>query len=78
MIARFEPWPRSSAVQAHRSAGRFEFWTDNVLLTLPPFSGLGGGIDNHDIIEFWGTVKGAYNYQTAIGGQNTVPEIDVR
>jgi hypothetical protein len=57
--------------------GRFEFWTDNVLLRLPT-SGLGAGIDNDDIIEFWGTVSGPYSYGTAIGGSNTVPAVDVR
>jgi hypothetical protein len=57
--------------------GSHEFWSDNVLLRLPSAS-LGAGIDNHDIIEFWGEVAGAYSYGTAIGGTNTVPEISVR
>lgn len=57
--------------------GRFEFWTDNVLLLLPDAS-LGAGIDQDDIIEFWGTVSGAFTYETAIGGSNTVPSVLVR
>ena len=47
-----------------------------MLLTLSS-SALGSGIDNKDIVEFWGTVAGAYSYQTVAAGTNTVPEIAV-
>jgi hypothetical protein len=55
--------------------GRFEYWTDPVRLEN---SALGNGIDEKDIVEFWGEIQGAYSYGTAIGGTNTVPEIKVR
>ena len=54
--------------------GRFEFWTDPVLVRLDS-AALGNGIDEKDIVEFWGEISGAYSYGTAIGGTNTVPEI---
>ena len=57
--------------------GRFEFWTDPVLLRFDT-AALGNGIDQKDIIEFWGEIQGAYSYTTAIGGSNTVPEIRAR
>ena len=57
--------------------GRFEFWKDSALLRLTT-PALGNGIDNKDIVEFWGEVDGPYTYQTAIGGSNTVPAIAVR
>jgi hypothetical protein len=57
--------------------GRFEFWTDNVLLVLPD-PALGVGIDQDDIIDVWGTVSGAFTYETAIGGSNTVPSVLVK
>jgi hypothetical protein len=60
-----------------KQPGRFEYWTDHALLQLPT-SALGAGMDNNDIIEFWGTVSGPYSYDTAIGGKNTVPAVSVR
>ncbi len=57
--------------------GRYEFWKDNTLLRLPD-AALGNGVDNDDIIEFWGEVEGPYTYDTAIGGSNTVPAVVVR
>ncbi|GMU79755.1 MAG: hypothetical protein AMXMBFR46_25450 [Acidimicrobiia bacterium] len=57
--------------------GRYEFWTDPVLVRLESPT-LGSGIDEDDIVELWGEIQGAYSYSTAIGGTNTVPEIRVR
>lgn len=57
--------------------GRFEFWTDPVLLRLET-AAQGAGIDEDDIIEFWGEVDGPYSYSTAIGGSNTVPAVKVK
>lgn len=54
--------------------GRYEFWTDPVLLRLSS-PAQGTGIDEDDIIDFWGEVEGPYSYSTAIGGSNTVPAI---
>ena len=54
--------------------GRFENWTDPVLVRLDA-AALGNGIDEKDIVELWGEINGAYSYGTAIGGTNTVPEI---
>lgn len=57
--------------------GRFEFWTDPVLVRLES-EALGSGIDEDDIVELWGEIQGAYSYGTAIGGTNTVPEVLAR
>ena len=60
-----------------KQPGEYEFWTDNVFL-VPLDKAITAGIDNYDIIEFWGTVIGAFNYDTAQGGTNSVPSISVR
>lgn len=53
----------------------YGFWSDNVFLDLNP--SIAASITQKDVIQFWGSVVGAYSYQTAMGGQNTVPEIKV-
>ena len=57
--------------------GLFEFWTDEVSLVLPKAS-LGAGIDNGDIIEFWGTVIGSHEYETSGGWTKSVPSVRVK
>lgn len=56
--------------------GSYGFWDDLVYLNLDPQ--IAADVDEDDVIQFWGTVKGAYTYGTAIGGSNTLPEIDVK
>lgn len=57
--------------------GQYEFWTDPVLLRLEAAT-QGTGIDEDDIVEFWGEVDGPYSYSTAVGGTNTVPAIKLK
>jgi hypothetical protein len=35
------------------------------------------GIDADDHIKVWGTVEGPYDYDTAIGGTNSIPQLDI-
>ena len=57
--------------------GLFEFWSDEVFLVLPD-AALGAGIDDGDIVEFWGTVTGLHEYETAGGWTRSVPSIRVK
>ena len=57
--------------------GLFETWNDEVFLALPD-AALGAGIEDGDIIEFWGTVTGSYEYETAGGLTNRVPAVRVK
>lgn len=37
----------------------------------------GDRVLEEDVIKFWGRMKGLKSYETVIGGENTVPELDV-
>jgi hypothetical protein len=58
------------------TADEYGYWDDLVFLTLDGAAAT--SIDEDDIIQFWGEVTGAYSYDTAIGGSNTVPEIEIK
>lgn len=51
----------------------YGFWTDNIALLLDPE--LGAEADEEDLVQVWGTVVGAFSYETAIGGTNTIPQV---
>jgi len=51
-------------------------YTDTVELQLPQ-SVVSQNFIQNDVIQFWGTTAAADTYQTASGGSNTVPVVDV-
>jgi len=53
----------------------YGFWSDLVWVNYLPGQ-VSGAAD--DIVTFWGRVVGGRSYDTQIGGQNFVPEIDAR
>jgi hypothetical protein len=55
----------------------YGLWTDTVELQLPQSVVSQNFIEN-DVIRFWGTTAAADTYQTASGGSNTVPVVDVK
>lgn len=55
----------------------FGLWTDAVELKLPQ-SVVSQNFIQNDVLRFWGTTAAADTYQTASGGSNTVPVVDVK
>ena len=53
----------------------YGIWSDLVWVNYPPGS-VKGAAD--DIVTFWGRVVGGRSYETQIGGENFVPEVDAR
>ena len=54
----------------------YGYWTDNMWIDLDPAAG--ANVYRDTVIKFWGTVVGAYTYETTSNGHLTIPEIDVR
>jgi hypothetical protein len=54
----------------------YGYWTDNMWIDLDPATG--ANVYKDTVIQFWGTVSGAYTYETTSNGHLTIPEIDVR
>lgn len=52
----------------------FGVWSTLVAVTISP-SSLAANVYQTNIIQVSGKVTGSYSYTTAIGGNNTVPEI---
>jgi hypothetical protein len=66
----------TSSMLVEVTAGDYGIWDDNVKLDLD--AAQASNIDEKDIVQFWGTVEGSYNYETRIGGHNTLPAIQVK
>jgi hypothetical protein len=75
-VFQYDSRTTTSHMMAEVTPGSYGFWDDIVFLNLDPR--IAADVDEDDVIQFWGSVKGAYTYDTAIGGSNTLPDIDVK
>ena len=64
-----------SSMRVEVTRGAYGIWDDVVLATI--LDAEAPKILEGDIIKFWGTVKGEQTYQTVLGAEITVPEINV-
>ena len=62
-------------IRANVTEGAYGLWTDDLLLLYR--RGDGVRVLEDDIIQFVGTVTGLHQYETILGGQRTVPLIEV-
>jgi hypothetical protein len=63
-----------STLKVDITRGSYGFWDDEILLNI--LDAEASKILGDDVIKFWGVVEGERTYQTVLGAQITVPEIN--